>query len=489
MIDVAPKVGILEAHAAQPLSFKTALAEWIDNALDADATHVAIEFGKSHRDTFVAVRDDGNGTANPERMVTLGDHSSHASTRLGRYGIGAKDAALWIGGTRSSVRITTVHNGKRRVLDTRWEEISAAGWQVNDPVLTDAVPGERGTTLTVTPIVRAVPMGKRWDELRAELGYLYSPALKAGKQITLRAPGLRSKPELIERWRMPPLENVIDTSVVVAGKRARVYCGIVAAGHPNPRSGITYMHGFRVIISATSRGCGTHSIARVCGFVELDGSWKLAKNKDGIVADEDELYRAVESACLPVLTKASALGAMMHSHAFESAVADAVNSMLGNGVASGEADAKARRRKGDTEGTADPKQTGRRHRRAEREQDGSTFISRGRRSGVAIRIEHEHYGHAECLGEVKDPSIILNLDHPLIAAIHSESDVRATAIIVMHLLASDACLRPSDGRQLRIRGLDNSSDVARNFMQATASLLGKPLTIDGRQAVGLRESA
>jgi len=44
-IDVSPKGHVLESVAARTWNHRGALAEWIDNALDAGATNISVEFG------------------------------------------------------------------------------------------------------------------------------------------------------------------------------------------------------------------------------------------------------------------------------------------------------------------------------------------------------------------------------------------------------------------------------------------------------------
>ncbi len=60
-----PSANMVVSMAAQPLTWRIALAEWIDNSLDANAKGVHITFdGKS-----VNIKDDGSGCADLIQMM------------------------------------------------------------------------------------------------------------------------------------------------------------------------------------------------------------------------------------------------------------------------------------------------------------------------------------------------------------------------------------------------------------------------------------
>ncbi len=94
-MNIQPKPAMLDSKRNANMGWPIALSELIDNAFDAGATNVSIRFGPGKR---VSVTDNGCGCDSPESMLTLGDHYRRKSTRLGRYGVGAKDAALWLWG-------------------------------------------------------------------------------------------------------------------------------------------------------------------------------------------------------------------------------------------------------------------------------------------------------------------------------------------------------------------------------------------------------
>lgn len=100
-------------------SFETALADLVDNSIDAGATHVLIRFVRDGGQlTSLYVVDNGRGIA-PERIneaMTIGGRRAYAATDLGRFGIGLKAASF------SQARELTVLSqaAERAAVGRRW---------------------------------------------------------------------------------------------------------------------------------------------------------------------------------------------------------------------------------------------------------------------------------------------------------------------------------------------------------------------------------
>lgn len=409
-IDITPDPNLIFAICEQSsLTFRLCLGELIDNAFDADAPTVEIVFGPTlnRSCSYMRVSDNGNGCPDLASMLTLGRHARQRGTKLGRYGIGLKDAVLWIGKRDSNVTITSIHEGRERSVSVDWSKlVRSREWRVDAPLAVPAQPGTpSGTTILVSPVPRAVPHGDAWNDLLEELGYMYSPAIKRGRQIVLRKDKSRkgaTEPGVpLERYRMPAMDEVLDRQISLFGKTARVYVGIVKDGANNKRPGLTYTHGFRVIKSACSDGCGDHAIAKISGFVELDDSWKLTKNKDDVSESKEELIALVYQEIRPLLIKADALN---REHA-EVNLAQELTDFFRAKFAgdSQEANAKAKREKGDATGTVGTTGRGIKHGRAAKEQLGKTFPSStaGRRFST-MRVEFAPLGERGGIGRIEE---------------------------------------------------------------------------------------
>lgn len=479
MAECVPSTHMIRAWAEQNLGFKKAFAELIDNALDAGATRVTIEFRGSAKSRTMSVVDDGRGAPDILAMVRLGAHQEHPGTRSGRYGVGGKDAVLWVGGAESALSIKTVHGQKLARLQIDWRELLRLGeWRFEDPTsATASVEDGRGTTIVVERVARQMPAGADWQNILSELGYIFAPALKRGVQISIGRDGKQAQP--IQKWQPPKLEDgYLVTTVSAGGRTAKLTIGIIASGETTTKRGISYfLEGTRVIQEASAKGCGDYSTAHVCGFVELDRAWALTKNKDALVGG-DELYVAVYEAARPILERARTKTQEASSKELRLGVQSAINKALG------EANAKARRGSGKRRGAATPKNTGRKHTRAEVEQPGATF--RGGAdcgmpptvAGGCVQIDFtDTFDGPSPIGEFHDPNrVTMNLKSPWVRRAHDEPNPLAMTSLVAMVLASQEL----GGRQLKMfKDPIEEADAPKRCLSRLGSLLSQDFIFEG----------
>lgn len=360
MIHFEPDVqGTIASTRAKYYEWSHILGELIDNALDAGSSRVFIRLNGRE----LIVEDDGDGCDDIAEMLRLGKHVKKSRRGLGRYGVGLKDAAWWVGGP---TRITTHHGGKQFAIRINWDSLSQ--WSAPIPSVIDAE-GKRGTIIRFESISkdRRFPDGKRFTELLDELAFIYSPALKSGKQILFQRGG--KEPFLLQRYELPPLSESIDTTIAVGGKSARLLVGIVSEGASNARPGIIYTHRFRVITHG-ALGCGGLGASRIAGWVSLDDGWALARNKDDITISKDELGDAVFAAIRHLVEKASTQALTIKSQS----LADNLTARFRGIVGGSENNAKARRNPAKNKtGGVTPTGDGSQHKRARRTQSGARF--------------------------------------------------------------------------------------------------------------------
>ncbi len=291
-MNISPGPALLNSLRTQSLQWKTVLGELIDNSFDAGATRVEIVFGPKRQ---IEVKDNGLGCDDIEAMLTLGRHYRQPTTRLGRYGVGLKDAACWLWGVTN---IVTIKKGVRRVCRVDWAKLaSAAEWYVPDPEQEQAR-DEPGTCLVFRNIARNLPNDPL--ALMRELSYTFTPGLLQGRQIVFRFP--KKKPLTATPYALPPLDDVVQDEFLVNGRGVKIHVGIVKEGHPNEHPGFAFCHHHRVI-TTTALGCGGLSPARIAGQVWLDNSWSISRNKDELVDGQDELSEALFSRLRPMLEK------------------------------------------------------------------------------------------------------------------------------------------------------------------------------------------
>lgn len=408
IMNLAPDVrGTIESiRSNAKLGWREILGELIDNAFDAGATRVSIISNGRE----LSVEDDGNGCDDLEKMLTMGRHSRTSTTKLGRYGVGFKDAAWWVGGP---TRIETCHSGKLRRIRIDWDAMS--DWTLERPVVEDGR-GQRGTKITFLSMSkeRVFPSGDRLESMLGKLAFTYSPAIKQGKQIVFRRG--REKPVVLKAFTLPDIVDKIETTLVVDGKTARVVAGIVPEGVANPEPGLIYAHAFRVITHG-ALGCGGLGISRIAGWVDLDDKWRLSRNKDAIV-DAEKLDDAVFEAIESVVRKASQQAMTMKSAEFTTKITSMFRAML-EGLSPKTKRNPTKNPRGATPGgrTEGPR--------------------KGRGRAGNFRIDFMPLGDG-AIGRVDPNGIVWLADnHTLVAQARNENDVRAIVVLAAMLFVAN----------------------------------------------------
>src|SRR3954453_7980124 len=95
-IKLKPDAGLVKSLGAH-YSLESAIADLVDNCLDAGATKVAIRLlTESDRMVQVEVIDNGRGMDAPvaDEAMTLGHQREYADNDLGHFGLGMKAASF-----------------------------------------------------------------------------------------------------------------------------------------------------------------------------------------------------------------------------------------------------------------------------------------------------------------------------------------------------------------------------------------------------------
>lgn len=444
--DITPKPAMILAQSARNLGWKGFFGELFDNSFDAGATQIHVDWSSK----AIAVRDNGQGCASVEGMLTAGEHRPGRGTRLGRYGIGLKDAAYWVG---PLIRVHTVHGGVVHEASVNWARL--ADWNI-DVYDRPAINEPMGTTLTFTNPRR---LSTGFESLLAELGHVYAPAIRDGKQVLFS----RGREQAtLKPFTVPTLEHVVKREWVLAsGRRIRMEAGVVPEDQGNPRGGFSIAYQYRVLYT-TKEPCGEFSASRFFAWVDLvDGSakWKLAANKDGIDEDQrEELNEALHAECIGLLT----LARQQAMHIGVSQFENSVSAKLA-GLTAGLRKAKERRSPGTSIGTVDPANSPRRRERASKTQDGDRIVlPRG-----SLRVEFPRMG-TERLCEVDIPSarVSLSIDHPWIKRLVDAGNEDAIVGVALAALLEHDYRNP----QLAL-GIAEGSDE--RFARGMAELLSK----------------
>jgi len=434
-MDLTPRAHLLESHANGNMPWWKALAELIDNSLDAGARRVSIErAGKK-----IIVSDDGNGVEDVSAMFRLGEHRKSSSTKLGRYGIGAKDA--WLS-CSDVMKVTSIRNRVKTTLQVDYHELVQNAWQCQDPTQ-EPTELPNGTFLEFK--LRSDKRAPGRDAVDM-ISWVFSPAIKDGLQLLVGEGNSKQRPEVLKPVEMPDLNDVIDSSFDIDGKQVRIRVGILPEGVSLSRGPFWLVHGHRIICE-TSIGI-RGGVGRLGGIITLGSGWRLSRHKDDLTENKDRLDDAIFCRIEPILEKASAIAETLEIASLRTEIESMLNEALGDVLEKrpGKGNGKPR--------TAEPKNTGKKRRNATEidpasagsvELPGSVGnISKLR--GIKFDwcdMDGDQLGKFDPLGG----RVSLNTNNLFVASMRESRNVIAQQVCVCSLLA-DYASRHSDGQKL-----------------------------------------
>lgn len=280
LVRATPKPHLIESIKQSNMGWQNALCELIDNSYGdeaGNARNVTIDIWKD----ILRVTDDGAGVRDMLAMYQLGGSLSTASlTDIGRYGVGAKHACVWIG---KRVRVETVREGYLSRCTVDWEAaLAAQEWPLVNPVKTNCSLGDdapSGTMVTVEgfwphrPVVN-VP------SLVGHLGRIYASALHDGRTITIND---RRKSEHFRYEVQPYTPEGLSDVVTLEVDGCTCQFGILADKAMRHVAGVHYYFGTRWIEQAPDL-CGQMLPSRIYGTVRLSADYKagLSQHKDAV---------------------------------------------------------------------------------------------------------------------------------------------------------------------------------------------------------------
>lgn len=425
MADITPRPHVFASLANQNLTWPKVLAELVDNSFDAGASRVVVNY--STKSKTLTVSDDGRGVQNVLSVVTLGWHDQQQTTCLGMYGVGAKDAWLWCGDV---IEIDTVYSGARTKLAVNYRDVQASGWKCSDPIST---PCDTQTGTTITLPLRHGKNGPA-SEAFDRLAFIFSPALRKGLQI-VRSGDKGRQP--LEAPKVPHLLDAVVAEFDIDGKHVAIHIGILPDGEKMPHGGPFWLQYGHRIIDATAIGVGQYSASRLGGTITLGKGWTLTKNKDDLSHRTDALGDAIFSRIKHVVEKGENLAENIESQQLRSELENLLNEAVKGGGR------RERRKRGDSQGSIVPANTGRKRTRAEKihpQLTGSILDGTspaGRKRGFILdwdNIEGGQIGRFDGIGS----RVTLNLDHPFVSAAKSSSNRVALLSAAWALIADYA---------------------------------------------------
>lgn len=434
MVHLPPDPHILASFANANLPWWKALAELVDNSLDAGATRVVIDV--SNR--VLTVSDDGHGCEDITAVFKLGDHKCRKSNKksLGRYGIGAKDAWLSCADAMEVVTCRGNVETSMRVNYTQWMQ---SNWHVPDPQ--SQIADKPSGTIIRCPL----RPGKNapTDDAFKRLAFVFTPAISRGIQIVKSVKGKRTPLSPVQ---MPLRNDVVQAEFEVDGKTVKIDIGILPEGVSIEYGPFWLIYEHR-IIEATSLGAGQYSVRRIAGTITIGEGWALTKNKDDLSESQERLADAIFSRIEHVLKKADQLAESIESSALRCELQNMLNAAVDKLNSE-----KERRGKGQTSGTVKPRETGRRRLRAAVTQPGNGSVltprTRSTRKGAYV-IDWCESDEAD-IGKFDKSGlrVSLNLNNNFIKFARAQGNRTALAACAASLIADYCCRHDQQGNSL-----------------------------------------
>lgn len=426
-----------EVMSNQKLNWPEVIGELIDNGWDARADRITVRFGPGR---VVEVADNGEGCDDIIKMLSLGVHyvpQGQKRNRIGRWGVGLKDAATWLWGTteiysRSGNQV--IQGSINWPLYSKQHERKLK-FSKSEADSTDFC----GTILVFKNIDKQFP--RDFDVFLNELQYLFSPALQQGKQIII---GHSGRKHICSAWKLPPFDGpAVEETFSVNGRSVTLKAGVVAEGHPNERKGYSIFYLDRIIKNTTVWANGDQSLARFCATIELDDKWVLSKNKTDIKETMlDELEPEVYRRCELLIARARKQSENLKNSLFDKEVQNLLQTNLEAKKSDGE---KEKREKGNKTGTVIPKHTDIK-RKPKKKQPGDK-LSRI----AAINFDWESannklIGRADI--EKSKCMVWLNENHSYLQYLRESENAEAIAAMCWVIIA-ESC-QQMDGSQFRL---------------------------------------
>jgi hypothetical protein len=311
-LDMTPDSHLIESVVNTKITAPEAISELVDNSFDADATEIYVRISGDS----ISVSDNGRGCSDLESMLALGRHRRQQSTKLGRYGVGLKNAAIGMGKT---LFVSTTHRNVRREAELSWEDIAENGWKSASGEEHEALNESSGTRIEIGKLHRkALPL-----PLRKELSFSFAPAIWDGKKIMVND-------EVLEAWTPPIISNRLEVdeqhdSLPIS---FHVIAGLTEMNAKEPFI-LAYEH--RIIVGTTMPCKEFNTSSQFIALVTLSGEWALLKHKDGLMngIEAEWLYDRLNIVCDELLRRVHKMSESVELVQMSAELEDAINVAIG----------------------------------------------------------------------------------------------------------------------------------------------------------------
>jgi hypothetical protein len=265
LVDITPHVSLLSKVGQSGHSVAEAVAELVDNSLDARFSDQSVQVDVTYnvREGWLRIEDDGYGMSRTELAAALVlAHSEKGAAKIGKFGLGMKTACTSLG---EQFEIWTVEpSGKMATVATYDETqfLVANEWKL--PIARRRKHRDHGTTITIQC---SRLYGSLQQTLLRNLGWTFRHFL-LDDWLRLRVNGVVVAPATYD---VNP-QSVMPFEGVVAGKTVTGWAGLLHKSSQRGWYGFGLVRHRRIIRRHEKLGFQAHpQTARVVGEIHLDG--------------------------------------------------------------------------------------------------------------------------------------------------------------------------------------------------------------------------
>ncbi len=275
-IDITPDVTLLRKSGEVNYRIPDALAELVDNAIDAvipaDKLHVEVVLSQKGGEKHIIVRDDGTGmTADEARKAMVLAYSQKHAGKIGEFGLGMKTACSNLG---AHFEIVTTTQGAEKALRMVYDEerfIASGKWQIELEEVDKSF--DHGTEIRVSRLKVNLYAGTK-DTVLNKFGKIFRHFVASGDvELTIN-----DDPVIpVYRETINDYDTAIDFEV--NGKRVRGFATLLTKGAPTAGYGITLIRHNRLVAENEKLGFSASAgLTRLYGELHLD-EWPVNNNK------------------------------------------------------------------------------------------------------------------------------------------------------------------------------------------------------------------
>lgn len=286
-IDITPDVSLLKKAGAVNYRIPQALAEFVDNSIDAGITgqklHVEVKTGQRGGGRYILVADDGRGmTPEEAAKAMVMAHSGKKPGKIGEFGLGMKTACSNLG---SYFEIITATKDAEKALRIVYDEdafLESGTWELEMEEVPKTFP--HGTVITVSRLKVNLYPGIK-GVLLDKFGKIFKHFVAAGTvEIIVNEDQVEPFiPDVID-------EYYTEINFEVRGKAVRGWASLLSKGSGKGKYGLDLIRGDRVMIRYEKMGFvpgpGT---TRITGELHLD-DFPVTNNKTDFRRDTEDWH-------------------------------------------------------------------------------------------------------------------------------------------------------------------------------------------------------